>query len=115
MKFIVVKFISPRKFLSPIEVNHHIFGNHTALVQGYQVVPHGELISKIPPFRPYIFFRRTRFQDFRAVPGYWSVGHTICALYKYIDIDVYKTKICSLDFVLPLRDFWPGQGTQVQH
>ena len=67
MKFIVVNFISPRKFVSPIEVNHHIFGNHTALVQGYQVVPHGELIAKIPPFRPYIFFRRTRFQDFRAV------------------------------------------------
>ena len=67
MKFIVVNFISPRKFLSPIEVNHHIFGNHTAPVQGYQVVPHGELISKIPPFPPYIFFRRARFQDFRAV------------------------------------------------
>ena len=56
MKFIVVKFISPRKFLSPIEVNHHNFGNHTALVQGYQVVPNGELIPKIP-FPPlYIFF-----------------------------------------------------------
>ena len=60
MKFIAVNFISPRKFLSPIEVKLLIFGYHTAFVSGYQVVPHGERIPKTPFIPLYIFFRGAR-------------------------------------------------------